>query len=317
MIRMVVWLLVVLLLFGCEAPEPPKREDPIRIGTNVWPGYEPLYLARELDDWPADQLRLVEYPSASEVLRAFRNQSLEAASLTLDEVLLLRSQGIPVTVILIHDISDGGDVIIARQGIRDMAQLKGRRVGVEAGALGALMLTRALELNNLSLDDIVVVNSDVNRHERAFISHEVDAVVTFEPVRSRLLDQGGHEIFSSKQIPGEIVDVLAVHRSVFESRPQAMKYLTSSWFRAIAYMQQNMPDAADLMAARLHISPQAVIESYQGLVLPDLALNKAMLGGEQPTLQKTVAQLNRVMVTHRLLQDAVVVEDLYTDEYLP
>lgn len=67
---------------------------PLRIGTLVWPGYEPLYLARERGYLDPKSVRLVEYPSNSEVTRAFRNRAIEAAALTFDEVHpLLASSG--------------------------------------------------------------------------------------------------------------------------------------------------------------------------------------------------------------------------------
>ena len=71
---------VVLPLLGC-AREP---ESALRIGTNVWIGSEPLYLARELGRLDPATVQLVEYPSASEVLRAFRNQAIDGMVISLD-----------------------------------------------------------------------------------------------------------------------------------------------------------------------------------------------------------------------------------------
>ena len=108
--------------------------EPLAVGTNVWPGYEPLYLARNLGYYN-DSIRLVEYSSATEVLRAIRNKLIDVATLTLDEVLLLRQSGVDVRSVLVTDISNGGDVIVARPGIETLADLKGRKVGVESTAL--------------------------------------------------------------------------------------------------------------------------------------------------------------------------------------
>lgn len=308
---------LALLLIACEQAPAPEIKTPVRIGTNVWPGYEPLYLARQLDNWSSEQLRLVEYPSASEVLRAFRNRSIEAASLTLDEVMLLKAKGVPLSVVLVHDVSDGGDVILAKPEIDSMQMLKGKRIGVEAGALGAMVVTRALEVNGLSLRDVAIVNRDVNMHEGAFKRSEVDAVVTFEPVRTRLMKLGAKEVFTSKEIPGEIVDVLVVHDEVLKKRPEDVRLVIKSWFTALQHMQVDMQDAASRMARRLNITPAEVIESYDGLILPDIEHNKAMLGGAAPGLAETAQQINRVMVLHQLFRNEVDTTDLFTDAYLP
>src|SRR6185503_11312983 len=51
-------LAIVLAAAGCvRAPEPA-----LRIGTNVWIGGEPLYLARELGELKPEAVQLVEYP---------------------------------------------------------------------------------------------------------------------------------------------------------------------------------------------------------------------------------------------------------------
>ena len=78
------------------------------------PGRDELWIAER-----PGRVRLVGYPSATEVISAFRNHSLEAASLTLDEALQLIDSGLPIKVVLIHDVSDGADVILDCAGVAD------------------------------------------------------------------------------------------------------------------------------------------------------------------------------------------------------
>lgn len=288
-------LLIISLLSCSEAPQ-----QPIRLGTNVWPGYEPLYLAQHLDLIKPDEVRLVEYPSASEVIRAFRNRSLEAAALTLDEALLLQQDGIPVSVILVMDISAGGDVIMARQEVVDIAALKGKRVGVESSALGAYVIARALEIHGMSLTDIEVRHLEVSVHEAAYRNGEIDAAVTFEPVRTQLLSLGAHEIFNSREMPGEIVDVLVVHRSLLE-RPTRLVGLMDGWFAALDYLKKQPQSAAAIIARRLNISPAEALGSYARLQLPSRLENQQLLAA-QGQLYTTLERLSATMRQNGLLR---------------
>ena len=300
MINRVKYLLIILLgltLWGCSQPEQQK----LRLGTNIWPGYEPLYLAWEIDSLPSNKIRLVEYSSASEVIRAFRNKTLEMASLTLDEVLLLVQDNIPVKVILVHDISNGADTILARPDITSMNDIKGKRVAVESSALGAYVITRALEINKLSLKDIVIKHLNVNQHENAYENNQVDVVVNFEPVRTRLLSKGAKEIFTSKEMYGEIVDVLVVHEEVFNKNKSTLKEIIDGWFTALDYFSQQPKLAANIMAKRLNVSPQEVISSFEGLELPNRKINRSLLGGKEPKLKTTIQHLNRVLKDNKLL----------------
>jgi len=62
-----------------------------------------------------------------------------------------------------------------------LASLKGKRVGVETGALGAYMLTRALQKGELTLKDIEPVSLSPGGHEAAFHAGEVDAIRRMAP----------------------------------------------------------------------------------------------------------------------------------------
>jgi NitT/TauT family transport system substrate-binding protein len=301
-------LVALAVLSGCSRDEPAAT---MRLGTNIWPGYEPLFLARKLGYWSEEQVRLVEYPSATEVLRAFRNRSIEAASLTLDEVMLLREDDIPVQTVLVHDISDGADVILARAGIDSMDGLRGRRVGVERSALGAYVLTRALETHGLRLEDIEIRSIEVNAHEEAFLSGAVDAVVTFEPVRTRLLNAGAREIFSSRELPNEILDVLVVHEQFIARHPGRVQLLVDGWFKALAVLEEDTLSAAHVFSERLKTTPEEVLASLQGLRLPSRADNLAMLNGEASILKATAEHLSRVMSAHSLLREPVELRGLF------
>lgn len=298
--RMILTVLAVFLSTSCQV----NQQQVLRIGTNLWPGYEPLYLAQHQDRFDKN-IKLIEYPSASEVMRAFRNRSLEAASLTLDEALSLVEANIPIKIVLVHDISYGGDVIIANKNIGSVQQLRGKRIGVESGAMGAYLLSRALELNGMSFKDIKVVNLDVNMHEDAIKLNNVDAVVTFEPIRINLLNAGYHEIFSTRQIPNEIIDVMVVHSDVLESEKQSVVNLINAWFDSVTYMKAHPVEYSEFISTRLKISPQELMASYKGLVLLNREQNLEFLSGKQPKIYSTIRTVKRILMKNGLLMHGV------------
>ena len=291
--------------------------EPLRVGTNLWPGYEPIHLAKELKFWDeGKEIRTIEYPSAGEVIRAFRNGTLDVAALTLDEVFLLRQAKFPVKVILILDISNGGDVIIADKKYPSMKQLKGKRIGVEAGALGAFVISRALQLNGMKLSDIHPVPMPVNIHERHFKKGKVDAVVTFEPIRTKLLDFGAIEVFTSREIPGEIVDVLVAHEAAIKNNEDAIVKLVAGWFQAVDYLDRNPNKAASIISKRLKIPAKEVLASYQGLKLGRKAENLQFLTGKNPKLEKTLLKLKEALVGHKLVPANIKTDHLISDQFI-
>lgn len=302
---------MAMILSSCSE----KDDEPMRLGTNVWPGYEPLYLARDLGYIKRANINLVEYISASEVIRGFRNGSLDAAALTLDEALILKETGIPIKIILVTDTSDGGDAIIGHQEIKKFSDLQGKKVGVESSALGAYLLVRALELNGMTLADIKPYNFHVDEHENVFRNKSVDAIVTFEPVRTALLRDGAaNEIFSSSDIPGEIVDVIIVHEDYLDKYAYRIEQLVEGWFKGLNYLKFNPHKASRIMDGRLKVGPDSVLELYNGLKLPTREENINFLTGNNPKLEISVGRLNAFLLKNGLLNSGIAVHELFAED---
>jgi NitT/TauT family transport system substrate-binding protein len=299
-------LALVLALLGCTR----EPESALRIGTNVWIGSEPLYLARELGHLDPKAVQLVEYPSASEVLRAFRNQAIDGMVISLDELFGLAVDGLQPRVLLVVDVSHGADAVVGRPGMRTMKDLRGRRVAVESGALGAFVLSRALALNGMQAGDVNVVHLESNEQPGAFEKGEVDGAVTFDPYRAQLLRSGANTLFDSTQIPGEIVDLVAVRASVLDKQPQAVQALLTGWFKAIDYLKREPKDAAQRMGLRQQTTGEQFLAALQGLHIPSRDENLAMLGGPTPSLVVSGRRLMTLMLEAKLLRNGLEIEQV-------
>lgn len=282
-----------------------KAEPPLRVGANVWPGFETLYLARSLGYYDHTPIRLVDYPSGTEEVRAHRNGEIEAAGLSIDEALVLAATNPDVRIVVVMDFSNGGDVILGKPEIQNLQGLKNRPVGVESTALGAFIITRALEQKGMSPKDIKIVSLGVSEHERAFKKGTIDAVVTFGSARTNLLASGAKLLFDSSQIPGEVIDVLVVREDVINNQSKAVQALVDGRFRALDYLTKNPQDAAIRIAPRTGVTPEQFLESLKGLRSPDLQENQKLLGKTDPSLLKGVKRLSQVMLDNKLLPKAV------------
>lgn len=305
-LRVLAGLVLALALLSCTS----DPESPLRIGTNVWIGSEPLYLARELGHLDPKAVQLVEYPSASDVLRAFRNQAIDGMVISLDELFGLAVDGLKPKIILVVDVSHGADVVVGRAGMRTMNDLKGRRVAVESGALGAFVLSRALALNGMEPSDVNIVHLETNEQPSAFEKGEVDGAVTFDPYRDRLLQAGATILFDSTEIPGEIVDLVAVRATAIEQHPSAIQVLLGGWFLAIDYLKREPEDAARRMGIRQQTTGKQFLQALQGLHIPSREENLNMLDGATPGLAVTGERLMALMLEAKLLRSALEIEEV-------
>jgi NitT/TauT family transport system substrate-binding protein len=293
-------------LSGCMR----ETEPPLRIGTNVWIGSEPLYLARDLEYLDREAVQLVEYPSASEVSRAFRNQAIDGMVISLDELFVLAVDELQPKIVVVVDVSHGADAVVGRSGMRSMKDLRGKRVAVETAALGAFVLSRALALNGMQASDVNMVHLESNEHPAAFEQGQVDGAVTFDPFRTQMLRAGAQTLFDSSQIPGEIVDLLAIRASVLEKNPRAVQTLLTGWFKALDYLEREPKDAAARMAVREQITGEQFLQALHGLRIPSRTDNLKMLAGATPGLVVSGHQLMTLMVEAKLLRSTVAIEGL-------
>ena len=296
-VRMSLSLLVILLT--CWGA-PSAIAAPFRLGTNVWPGYEPLYLARSLGHLPEEDVKLVEFRSTTQVMNALRTEAIEAGTMTLDEAISLASGGLNLTIVHVLDVSSGADVIVARPGIKTINELAGRRVGVENTALGAYVLLRALELSSMALDQVTVVSLEPGSQTTAIKEDRADAVVCFEPVRGELIRSGCGELFSSTQIPGEIVDLLVVRTAVLEEFRSRATRFESAWAAALEQIAEEPEKSYEFMGRRLGLDAADTRSAFQGLSLLAWEESSRLLapGG---TVEGTMLKLRAYMLREGLI----------------
>jgi NitT/TauT family transport system substrate-binding protein len=299
---------LLALLLGCSQPIAP----PFRVGTVTWIGFEPLYLAQDLGYFGKQPIQIINYPSSTEISRAYRNRELEGATPTLDEALLMRQADADVNAFLILDFSHGADVLLGKPQIKDLQSLKGKRVGVEATALGSYILSRALDQAKLTPKDITVVSLGYSEQEAAFKQDQIDAVVTFGPTRSNLLATGAHVLFDSSVIPNEIIDLLVTRKTMLDQYPDTLKALVKGWSQGLEYLQSNPEDAIRRIAARQNLKPEEVRDTLKLIRIPTLLENQKFLSKTDPAVLHAAKKLSEVMVSHKLLKQPIDPEPMFT-----
>ncbi len=293
--------------YGCG------KRGPVPIASHVWPGYEFMFLARKMGWLTADEATLVETGSATESLQALGDGKVIGAALTLDETLRGIQMGVPLSVVLLFDVSTGGDALMARPHIPDLAGLKGARIGVEATGLGALMLASILQKAGLSRREVHVVDVPVDAHLKVWNAGAVDAIVSYDPVLKRIQAAGGVRLFDSREIPNKIFDVLAVHREHAAGYRRQLTRLIRAHFLGLRAWQVNPVDTAYRLSQRLGVKAEEVGELYRGLDLPDLLFNRHMLTPPHPLLSNAATEI----ATITGLPTSLITDSLFTPDYLP
>lgn len=282
---------LALPLFGCGNVG--HHHHPLRLGSNLWLGYETLYLARAQGRLDEHQVQLVEMPNTTDVMRALRGGVLEAACLTLDELLTLLAEGVPLRVVLVLDASHGADAVYARPEVGGLVDLWGRRIAVEHSAVGNLMLHALLEEAQLEVDDVELLPSTPERHLLDYAEGRADVVVTYEPMASQLAALGAQRLFDSSQRPGMILDVLAVHQEAIRPHATGLNTLIQAHLASLDLLHRRPEQALPVIARRQRLSESQVARAYEGIQLQGRVQNQHWLQGELLGTLHTLAQRMR------------------------
>jgi len=262
-------------------------------------------------------VRLRHGSGVSESLAALQNKECEAACLTLDETLLARSQGIPLSIALVFNISAGADVVLTRPEIRTLAALEGKRIGVEHGAVGTLVLAMLLQAAKLPASALTLVDVPPEHQLAAWQAGEIDAAISYDPTAALLMDMGAHRLFDSRDMPEAIFDVLAVRTDAAASLGKPLKATVAAHFRALAHMQTHQQDTLYRVAAHQQIAPEHVARALAGVVQPSLAANQSYLSADDQRLRRSARMLSTLMTEHGILEREDTLEGLITSAWLP
>jgi len=311
----VVVLVALVAPVGCGGPEP---VPPLRVGLVVFPGFEPIFLARSMGLFSDEDIQLVDQGAAADALRAFRNGTVDVVGFTTDFAIEAMTTHPTTRIIYTPDVSLGVDAVVAGPGIATVADLRGKRVGLEASTLGLFMLSRALDHAGLEWDDVEQVSIDIPDQVAAVAAGRVDAVVTYDPSLTQLLNMGQHVVYSSAEIPGEVVDVLIVREELFATHSRQLQLLVDSWSAGIEEMRRRPLESARIVVPREHVSPEEFLQALEGLQLltPDEIRRMFVPAGSTSPLMETLERVMAVMLDRGILDEAVDVSVLVDDRFV-
>lgn len=264
-----------------------------------------MVLARDLGYYDDSPIQILETSDHATAIKRFTNGDVEMGTMTLDVTLENAAIQDQIRAFLIMDVSDGADALIAQPGIEQLGDLKGKRIGIMPATLGKLVLTRALEVADLSEDDVTLVTLDFSQHEAAFQAQEVDAIITYDPVLAKLQAEGANVLFDSAQMPGEIIDLLVGREDLVNTHEKQLTTLLEGWFKALDYIETNTDDAVARIAEREGMTPEQVVRGLTQLHYPDLAENLAILSQSDTTTIEGMKNLAQFLAANQILETVV------------
>jgi len=109
---------------------------------------------------------------------------------------------------------------VLAHGISNATELRGKRIAYEPNSLGIYVLARMLDQAGLKLSDIEPIGMDQTQMVEAMKGQRIDAAVTYPPSSLAIRElEGVRPVFTSADIPGEVLDVYSVDPAILDADP--------------------------------------------------------------------------------------------------
>ncbi|MBS4214390.1 MULTISPECIES: ABC transporter substrate-binding protein [Neobacillus] len=282
-------IMLVLALAACGKDEAAsggakekKSSEPLKVTLPTWTGYGPLFLAKEKGFFKKNgvdvELSIVE--GLGERKQALASGKIDGMATALDVQVTLAAADIPVQVVWLLDDSYGGDGILVKNDIKDVKDLKGKKVAFEVGSTSHMLALTALKQGGLTEKDVEVVQMSAGDAGAAFAAGKVDAAVTWEPWLSKGSEANGKVLLSTKDLPGIIVDTISFKEDVIKNRPDDVKAFVKAMGEAMAYWKEHKDEADEIMAKGLKIDTKEFVATESGLKFFTKEDNTKLFGSE-------------------------------------
>lgn len=251
----------------------------IKLGVVTWIGYGPLYIAETQELWKKHGLKvqLQNFTDPALLPGAVMGGALDGGFITYDQLVGQVAKGDTMRAVMPLDFSNGGDAVVATTDVKDIAGIKGLKVAFAPLSPSDFLLSFALRRQGLKDTDIQPVGAGPEAVPAAMASGQVKVGVTYEPMVSQITaSEGGkkfHVIYSSRQSPGLLSDVLVFTDKAITTRPDVIKAVMRGYLDGLDLIRRKPKDAAKIIGKALGITPQEVLEQQQtiyALPLPEM-----------------------------------------------
>ncbi|MCB0521868.1 MAG: OmpA family protein [Lewinellaceae bacterium] len=163
-------------------------------------------------------------------------------------------------VVFQADWSRGGDAIVVRRGISNVADLKGKKIAVAELAPSHSFLLWLLDAGGMTVKDVqVVAQASAIDAAEAFKAQQVDAAVVWSPDDEACLSAvaGSRILESTKSASNIIADVFIAKKAWTESHAKQLQQLYEGWMKGAAEINSN--DSNKRKAAKI------LSENFEGI----------------------------------------------------
>jgi len=278
-----IFIIPCWLLLACHSPKPLEvKSPPLKVACSTFVGYKPAVIAQEKGFFKAQgidvELRYIDFAQSQQA--DFSAGKYDGLALTLGDFITLSATNPDMQAVMVVDETTGADVVLAQSQIKTVADLKGKNIGANLGGFSEVFVAEMLKTADLTSDDVNLVKLDALEIPQHLKSNAIQAGHTWEPYVSEAVKSGAHKLFTSKQTPGLILDLVAFRGEAIRDRPEDIRAFIRGWFQAMSYWEANIEQGNAVIVKALNIPRDTL--SLEGVNLTNFEENQKFFQSSSP-----------------------------------
>jgi len=313
-----IFIIIGWLLFACHSPEPLKvKRPPLKVNCVPFVGNMPVLIAQNKGFFKAQGIEVeLSYVDYLQLQQAdFSAGKYDAIGLTLGDFIILSATNPDMQAVMVVDESTGVDAVVAQSDIQTIFDLKGKKLGADLGGFSEVFLSEMLKTSKLTSEDVSLVKVEALEVPQRIQNNAIQAGHTWEPYLSEALKLGANILFTSKQTPGLILDVVAFRGEVIRDRPEDIRAFVRGWLQALSYWETNIPEGNEIASKALNIPSNTI--SFEGIDLIDFAENQKFFQSDSPNyIYKTAKKYADFFIRMGNVTRLPNIESLFNSSFL-
>lgn len=259
---------MLFLLTSCST----HKEASIKLVTNAWIGYSPLFYAKEKGWLKEVNIEILPLVSLGESMMAFRSGGFDGLTGTQFEYQKLNALNSNLVPVIMFNRSNGGDMVMSNVSIKELQETSENiDVYLEVNSVNALVFDDFKKAHQLSQKTFNFINKDqlkIVTYLKQKTANRPTIVVTYTPYNFELVNTGFQIIDSTRDAMNIIVlDALYVNQSVLTHHREDFNKLKIIINNAIHNLKQNPKEYYKVVKPYLeNPSYEEFLQSIQGIV---------------------------------------------------
>lgn len=221
--------------------------------------------------YPDVKVTWTEFTSGADILTAMQAGSIDFSTIGTPPGTTGIANGYPFKAYYVEDIIGEmeGLIVKADSGINSLKDLKGKTIATSFSTTSHFSLLNALDQAGVDASEIEIMDMDASNIYAAWDRGDIDGAYIWESVKSQILNDGGKELISSKEVAengAATCEFGIVHEDFYAKYPEIVKAYAGLLDSAAQEYNNNPEESAKLMSGGLGLTEDETLSAMKGII---------------------------------------------------